>query len=115
MVGYSFGLKEKLEPNPIQIVLGTYSSDEKDGFIYLLALLETKDATCLKDDQIANSVKYFEEYCNGGLGKIQEVLNSNPADIEGVDTLSEMIVAQMKSNNSDGGTHTPSVSGIRFD
>lgn len=87
MVGYTHDVTEDLEPDGIQIVLHTYATDEKDGFIYLLALLETKDAICLKDNNIVESVKYFESYCNGGLSVIKGWLDDNPGDADALDTL----------------------------
>jgi dnd system-associated protein 4 len=87
MVGHKNNKKEKVEKEPVQITLGTYSSDEKDGYIYLLALLEYQEAEILKDDNISKAVKLFEAYCNGGLSIIQAWMDDNPSDIEGVDTL----------------------------
>ncbi|MBH3456452.1 hypothetical protein I5Q41_17360 [Pseudomonas monteilii] len=87
MVGYTHGVKEELEPEGIQIVLHTYATDEKDGFIYLIALLEKQEAICLKDDNIVDSVKYFELYCNGGLSIIKQWLDDNPGDADALDTL----------------------------
>ena len=99
MVGYTVGVTEELEPDSIQIVLSTYASDEKDGFIYLIALLKEKTAAVLKDEKIAESVKYFERYCNGGLSIIQGWLEKNPGDSEGVDTLAHEIYEQILENN----------------
>lgn len=110
MVGYTMEVAEELEPDSIQIVLSTYASDEKDGFIYLIALLKEKDASALKDGRIADSVKYFEKYCNGGLSIIQEWLDENPGDSEGVDTLAEKIYEQILENNKViGGPDRPEV------
>ena len=110
MVGYTMEITEELEPDSIQIVLSTYASDEKDGFIYLIALLKEKTATVLKDDKIAESVKYFEKYCNGGLSVIQEWLEENPGDSEGVDTLADKIYEQILENNKViGGADRPDV------
>lgn len=87
VLGFSKGRREELEPDSIQITLQTYASDEKDGFIYLLSLVETKDVSCLKDENLSSAVKIFEQYCNGGLALICDWLEDNPGDIEGVDTL----------------------------
>ena len=64
MIGYSNGTRVPISGETIEIILETYSSDEKDGFIYLLSLIETKDGTCLKDSNLHSSVNIFEEYCN---------------------------------------------------
>ena len=99
MVGYSNEVSEDLEPDSIQIVLSTYASDEKDGFIYLIALLEEKNALVLKDSNTLEAVKYFEKYCNGGLSIIKNWLDNSPGDSEGVDTLAEKIYSQILENN----------------
>lgn len=98
IVGYSKLKEEDLLPNPIQITLGTYATDDKDGFIYLLALLNTREPHCLKDENLDASVKIFEKYCNGGLSLIEQWLNDKPADIEGVDTLIERIFDELVSH-----------------
>ncbi|HEY9267955.1 MAG TPA: hypothetical protein VIO39_00715 [Methylotenera sp.] len=99
MVGYSHDVTEELEAEPIQIILNTYASDEKDGFIYLIALLQEKNAECLKDGNITDSVKYFERFCNGGLSVIKGWLDENPGDSESVDTLVDKIFEQIIKNN----------------
>lgn len=99
MVGYTLGITEDLEPDAIQIVLSTYASDEKDGFIYLIALMETQDASRLKNDHIQDSVKFFEKYCNGGLSVIKGWLDANQGDVEGVETLADEIYKQIVKNN----------------
>lgn len=86
-VGYSRGKRKVLSGDTISIDLDTYASDSKDGFIYLIALLETKDPLCLKDAGLHDSVKVFEEYCNAGLALIEEWLDDNPGDPTGVDTI----------------------------
>jgi len=103
MVGYTFKAKEDLEKDPIQIVLSTYATDEKDGFVYLLALLEEQDALSLKDERILASVKHFERYCNGGLSIIKKWLDENPGDIDGVDTLADKIFERIIHNNREPG------------
>jgi len=104
VVGYSNNFKESLDPDSIQITLGTYSSDEKDGYIYLLALLEEKNVNILKENNVLEAVKIFEDYCNGGLSIINTWLADNPGDIEGIDTLVEKIFDQLVQISVDGGT-----------
>ena len=48
MVGYSQKTKRELKGETIGIILETYASDHKDGFIYLIAMLETEGGTCLR-------------------------------------------------------------------
>lgn len=87
MVGYSSGTRRPLAGDTIEIILDTYSSDQKDGFIYILALLEEKDGLCLKDANLSSSMGYFEEYCNEGLYQITKWLDENPGDPDGIETL----------------------------
>jgi dnd system-associated protein 4 len=87
IVGYCEGSRRPLSGDTIDIILDTYSTDQKDGFVYLLALLELKDANALRDANLASSVVIFEEYCNQGLHTIQSWLDSNPGDPDGIETL----------------------------
>lgn len=87
MIGHAANKRLALSSDRIPITLGTYHSTEDDGFIYLLALMENKNATCLKDPNLAASIKIFEEYCNGGLDLIQDWFRSNPTDSSRVETI----------------------------
>ncbi len=99
VLGYSKSVQEELESDSIQITLGTYASDEKDGFIYLIGLLENKSVDCLKDKNIAGAVVTFEQYCNGGLSLINTWLEDNAGDIERVDTLVEKLFDDLVSSH----------------
>ena len=88
-----------MSSDKIPITLGTYSSTEDDGFIYLLALMENRNAKCLKDQNIQESIKIFEEYCNGGLDLINDWFQSNPADLMKIETLEKKILDQMYRND----------------
>ncbi len=110
MVGHCFNKRLPISnySNAISIILETYASTEDDGFIYLMALMENKNATCLKDQHLLQSVKVFEEYCNGGLDLISDWFNSNPSDTLKTETIEskllEMIVfneANAASGNND--------------
>lgn len=98
MLGYHYEIKRPLSSDTIQIVLQTYHSTEDDGYIYLLALLENKNATCLKNENLIESKKIFEEYCNGGLELLQDWFDSNPADVEKVDTLQQKVEEHILQN-----------------
>lgn len=95
MVGYSSGTRRSLSGDTIEIILDTYSSDQKDGFIYLIALLEERDGLCLKDVNLASSMVYFEEYCNEGLYQITQWLDENPGDPDGIETLLKQIYKKL--------------------
>lgn len=101
LVGFTKKRTEKVAADGISIILETYASDEKDTFIYLLALVTQKDGVCLKDENLAESVKIFEGYCNAGLGIIQMWLDENPGDPEGIETLIEKIYEQICLNEQE--------------
>ncbi|OUR79627.1 hypothetical protein A9Q83_04315 [Alphaproteobacteria bacterium 46_93_T64] len=98
MIGYSEKRSSPVSGDNVGITLNTYSSDNKDAFIYLLALMQNKNAICLKDENLLESVKVFEGYCNSGLGTIQHWLDDNPADPSGTDTLLEKIYERLCLN-----------------
>jgi dnd system-associated protein 4 len=98
MVGYSHDKFEPVSSDKIQITLGTYANTEQDTYIYLLALLDKKDATCLKYENLNDSVKVFEGYCNAGLSIIQSWMDENPGDPTGIDTLEKKIIEQALRN-----------------
>jgi dnd system-associated protein 4 len=98
MVGYSHEKRRELSGDTIEIILDTYASDEKDGFIYLLGLLEYKDGKFLKDENLKECVAVFEEYCNAGLYIIEAWLDDNPGDPSGVDTLLNKIYGRLSEN-----------------
>ena len=102
MIGYSYTRKLPLSNDKISITLGTYHSTNDDGFIYLLALMENRNATCLKDANLASSIRIYEEYCNGGLDLIQDWFRSNPTDISRVETIETKIWEYIKSQEAAG-------------
>tara|TARA_B100000780_G_C21034805_1_gene415005 strand:+ start:185 stop:673 length:489 start_codon:yes stop_codon:yes gene_type:complete len=104
MVGHANNKKEKLEKKPMQIFLRVYISDEKDGFIYLLSLLEHESANVLQTENLGEVIKLFEQYCNGGLSIIQSWLDDNLGDLDGMETLAEKILEQLVMISKDNKT-----------
>jgi len=102
MVGHDLNIRRPLKGETIEIILDTYASDQKDGFIYLLALIEKKDGLVLKDENLRETVQIFEEYCNAGLYEITNWLDNNPGDPIGIDTLLTKILAKLVENDSQG-------------
>lgn len=101
MVGYSENERVSLNGPTIEITLDTYSSDQKDGFIYLLGLIESRNGTCLKNENLRETVKVFEEYCNGGLYIINKWLDENPKDPIGLDTLLDKVFQKLINNKAE--------------
>ena len=101
MVGFSENQRRSLTGPTIEISLDTYSSDQKDGFIYLLGLTEVRNGVCLKNENLRETVRIFEEYCNGGLYIITKWLDANPSDPVGLDTLLDKVFQKLAQNRSD--------------
>lgn len=100
MIGYCFDKKKTLTTDirkRTSITLGTYAHTDHDGFIYLLALIEKKNAIFLKNASINESIKIFEQYCNGGLDLINDWFRNDPTDIAKLDTLWEKIDSHLQS------------------
>ncbi|KXS55531.1 MAG: hypothetical protein AWU57_93 [Marinobacter sp. T13-3] len=104
MVGYSRGERREVEGDTVEIILETYATDEKDGFIYLLGLLEHRDGHILKDQNLRKCVEVFEGYCNAGLYIIEGWLDDNPGDPSGIETLLHNIYSEMIENESSDET-----------
>lgn len=100
MVGYSKRKRKPLDVDVVSIILETYATDQKDAFVYLLALVTEKNGICLKDENLVGSISIFEEYCNAGLEEIQMWFDENPGDHIGVDTLADKIFEQVIVNES---------------
>ncbi|TKB46333.1 DNA phosphorothioation-associated protein 4 [Thalassotalea mangrovi] len=98
MVGFSINKRFPLSGDTVSIILETYATDQKDAFIYLLALMTEKNGACLKDENLLSSIKIYEEYCNAGLEEIQLWLDENPGDHGGIDTLASKIFEQAIAN-----------------
>ncbi|WP_049237804.1 DNA phosphorothioation-associated protein 4 [Moraxella canis] len=101
MLGYNYNLRKPLSNDTIPITLGTYHNTEDDGYIYLLALMEKRDALYLKNDHLSEAITVFEEYCNGGLDLLQDWFAANPADIEKLDTLEMKILEYLDDQQKD--------------
>jgi len=107
MVGHSLGKRKSLSGDSISIILETYASDEKDAYIYLISLMEKRDGSILKDENLQSAIKIFEEYCNAGLYEISLWLDENPGDLEGVDTLISKILDKAIRNENFGKKDQP--------
>ena len=101
MVGYSHKSRRTLDSkDTISIILDTYATDNKDSFIFLLALITNKNAVCLKDENLSESIKIFEEYCNAGLYIIEGWRDENPAETM-VDIILKNIYEQLANTQPE--------------
>jgi len=74
---------------PIRI----FEGNQKDGYLYLVALATRQDPSALETVSDDETAKIFEEYAAGGLEQIAEWLSKDGGDFSGVGTL----LAQMQS------------------
>lgn len=103
---YSLEKRKRLDGDGISIILDTYSTDRKDAFIYLIALIVKRNGSILKDENLLDAIKIFEEYCNAGLEEIQLWLDENPKDHIGIDTLFNKVYDQVIKNESSNKNET---------
>ncbi|WP_395301156.1 hypothetical protein V1599_05565 [Enterobacter sp. ECC-175] len=87
-----------IEKNGREIPDRIFISNHKEGLVYMIALMDTKDPYILKDER--KCWKIFQEYANTGMSEIAGWLTDNPTDITGVDTLLN-IIANRASNLLD--------------
>lgn len=79
MVGKKLNLREAIEKENTGITIATFagssntSNSRKDlhNIVFLFGLTEFKDMKYLRDENIHEAVKVFEEYSNGGLSQIE--------------------------------------------
>lgn len=89
-VGYAKKKRKPLDGKTNDIPFRIFESKpEVIDFMYLLALMDTKDNVLLRpttesEDKIAT---IFEEFANGGLEVISEWLREQPKDIYGAETM----------------------------
>jgi len=106
MVGFSKNRKEPLSKDTIPILMSTYATDQLDGFIYMISLIHTRDGNCLRDEQLADSIKIFEEFCRGGLLSIQGWINSDPTT-DPAEILLYKILEQFNKHKTDNLSEEP--------
>lgn len=100
-----------VEVNGSEIPDRVFYNNQKEGIVYLIALLDTEDPYVLKDDK--QCWKIFQEYVNCGMKEISGWLVDNPIDAAGVDTLLNEIM-QKASKLIIGKEQTAEVPEIDF-
>lgn len=100
-----------LKNNGPEIPDRVFYHNGKEGVVYLIALLDSKDPYILKDDK--RCWKIFQEYVNSGMSEISGWLIENPMDVTGVDTLLNSI-AERASQLLDEGCMTGELPEIDF-
>ena|SRR5690625_1591307 len=102
MVGFNKEHREPITKDTIPITLHTYSTDQQDGIIYMIALIHSKDGNCLRDEKLQESIKIFEEYCRAGLLTIQSWLNQRASEEPVVVLLDKIYKQYAKADDSAG-------------
>lgn len=81
MVGKKYERTQSVSKENIGITLQTYSGvssknsiSDQQNIIFMFGLLTYKDMNKIRDENIDDCIKVFEEYCNGGLSLIKEWL-----------------------------------------
>lgn len=81
MVGKKHERTEAVEKENVGISLQTYAGSgsknapsDQHYIIFMFGLLNYKDMNLLRDENVDQSIRIFEEYANGGLGLIKEWL-----------------------------------------
>ncbi len=81
LVGYAEGEKTALSKTTSEIPGRVFeNSDEAQDIIYLLALVEKRDADILRNEREAEAISIFEQYANGGLDVISRWISEDPGD-----------------------------------
>ncbi|MGN8163828.1 hypothetical protein ACTJKZ_14840 [Pantoea sp. 22096] len=91
MVAVNKGKTPLENPGP-EIPESVFFNNQKDGLVYLIALLDTKDPYILKDDKMC--WKIFQDYVNTGMSEISGWLIESATDATGVDTLLNYIASK---------------------
>jgi len=84
--------KAPLENAGPEIPESVFFNNNKEGLVYLIALLDTKDPHILKDDKMC--WKIFQDYVNAGMSEISGWLIESATDPTGVDTLLNCIASK---------------------
>lgn len=75
-----------------------FENNQKEGYIFLVALADKKDAAALAQENDDEAARTFEEYAAGGLEEVASWLNENAMDASGVQSLMAKIQAQIPSS-----------------
>ena len=94
-VGFSVQRKSTVPASGKAVPVRIFENNQKDGYIFLIALAEKKDPSILAVEHEDEAARIFEEYAAGGLEEVGSWLSANPSDISGVQALIAKIQAKM--------------------
>lgn len=95
-VGFKSKRREAVPSSGKGIPFAIFERNQKDGYIYIMALAETQTAGSLASEVVEGAIQTFEEYAAGGLEIIQAWLNENPTDVSGVQTLLSQLTRELE-------------------
>jgi dnd system-associated protein 4 len=105
-IGLACKTRQTVAPGGKIVPFRIFENNQKDGFVYLLALAESQNADALAPANDENTATVFEEYAAGGLKLISSWLLDSPMDISGVQPILSKVQAALKpvsgaANNPD--------------
>ena len=64
-------------------------------------MLEAKNGESLRIDNLRETIKIYEEFCNAGLYEIKKWLDNNPSDPSGTDTILKKMLEKITQIEAD--------------
>ena len=96
-VGFSTKRSSQVPSSGKAVPYRVFKNNEKDGYLFLLALAAKGNSECLASDDDDMVAQVFEEYAAGGLEEITDWLNDNPIDSSGVQSLIAKIQSKIEA------------------
>lgn len=103
-VGLTHSRTQDVPPGGGVVPYRIFENNQKEGYIYLIALASKKDPQILSGDRDEEIADLFERYAAGGLELVTSWINTNPSDISGVQILIEKIQSQLGTAASAAST-----------
>lgn len=91
MIGFSRGRLSPLSERVNEIPQRVFHNQGVDGLIYLIAVMHANSGEMFREKNESDAWQIFEQYANGGLEIISEILAENPNDFDGVSSLLNFI------------------------
>ena len=101
MLGFELDRREVLGESETEVIDGRIFGNHQPAIEVLdaIGLAHSKELDIFNDGREEELLTCFEEFANGGLSRIEEILESNPGDIKGIDTLIDYIIYDYMKND----------------
>ena len=86
-VGVALGKRNPVPTSGKAVPYRIFENNQKEGYIYLVALAHTRDPKLLASELDDEAAKIFEEFAAAGLEELGNWLNASPMDTSGVQTI----------------------------